>query len=643
MCRLILVAMAALAVSFLGEALDAERGRAPTLESAMRFHIGNDANASNGWAEPGFDDSSWTASEQGAWPRPAYHSDGFVCVRLQAPVRADAAEPFSLRVSALSGELLAYEVFVNGTRVGSFGRVPPGERLESLPRAVVFDLPSGLVRAGDKAQIAIRVWYPPFVRRKGGRDTIVLEFDQSRTLHAEAEVEQQRALLRNVPLMLINVLVLLLGSTVAWAGYSSRNRDVRLCGLMLGSLPLLPLFLQIVDARVIDISASAYFPLQVIAQLPPMFMSVVFIWGINGFKDVFFKRLMLAAMVVFNTASLAAFVPSAPSPLVTASIVALPIGLRAFDILNVGANTWAFFNVRRNRVIAVTMMLVPVASLIHGLRAMFEGQGTNYFDLTFTSFGICLAAVLAQRAWAEWRMRDALQTEFETAREVQQRLVPTAVDVPGFRIESAYKPAKHVGGDSFYIRPDEEGGVLVVVGDVSGKGLKAAMTVSTMIGALRTMPALPPAGILAALNRGLVGQMQGGFVTCCVASISHDGKLTFANAGHIPPYVNGKEIALESGLPLGLAAEATYTEATLSLPPNVQLTLLTDGIAEARNASGELFGFDRTLQLSNRSANEIAQAAVDFGQEDDITVLTLTRQPGVERVPAELEVQAALE
>ncbi len=135
--------------------------------------------------------------------------------------------------------------------------------------------------------------------------------------------------------------------------------------------------------------------------------------------------------------------------------------------------------------------------------------------------------------------------------------------------------------------------------------------------------------------------MQGGFVTGCVASISYDGKLTFANAGHLPPYVNGKEIALESGLPLGLAADATYPEATLNLQLNVQLTLLTDGVAEARNASGELFGFDRTLKLSNRSSNEIAQAAIDFGQEDDITVLTLKRQPGVEQVPAELEVQAA--
>jgi serine phosphatase RsbU (regulator of sigma subunit) len=276
-------------------------------------------------------------------------------------------------------------------------------------------------------------------------------------------------------------------------------------------------------------------------------------------------------------------------------------------------------------VIAVTMMLVPVASLIHGLRATFEEQGTNYFDLTFTAFGICLAAVLAQRAWAEWRTRDSLQAEFETAREMQQRLVPPAVDVPGFRIESAYKPAQHVGGDFYYIRPLEQNGLLVVVGDVSGKGLRAAMTVNLVIGALRTMPELAPMRILVALNRGLVGQMGGGFTTCLVLRADADGKLTIANAGHIPPYLAGKELPLESSLPLGLAADTIYTEAVFQLSANQQLTLLTDGVVEARDKAGVLYGFERAAALSIQPAEAIATAAQAFGQDDDITALTLAR------------------
>ena len=99
--------------------------------------------------------------------------------------------------------------------------------------------------------------------------------------------------------------------------------------------------------------------------------------------------------------------------------------------------------------------------------------------------------------------------------------------------------------------------------------------------------------------------------------------MTAANAGHILPYVDGREIPAETGLPLGLSADSIYPEMTIHLPLGSQLALVTDGIVEARNPHGELFGFDRTAALSNQPAEEIAAAAQSFGQEDDITVLTL--------------------
>jgi serine phosphatase RsbU (regulator of sigma subunit) len=151
------------------------------------------------------------------------------------------------------------------------------------------------------------------------------------------------------------------------------------------------------------------------------------------------------------------------------------------------------------------------------------------------------------------------------------------------------------------------------------------MTVSSIVGALRTMPALPAARILTALNRGLVGQLRGGFVTCCVARIGQDCAVTIANAGHLSPYRNGAEVPVAAGLPLGIHTEAAYEESHFQLVPGETLAFLSDGVVEARNASGELFGFDRTLQISSSGAQAIAQAAMDFGQDDDITVLTLTR------------------
>jgi serine phosphatase RsbU (regulator of sigma subunit) len=100
--------------------------------------------------------------------------------------------------------------------------------------------------------------------------------------------------------------------------------------------------------------------------------------------------------------------------------------------------------------------------------------------------------------------------------------------------------------------------------------------------------------------------------------------LTIANAGHIAPYVAGKELPVENGLPLGLAADTTYAESRFQLAPGEQLTLLTDGVVEARDKSGALFGFQRSAALSTQPAEAIACAAQAFGQDDDITVLTFS-------------------
>jgi serine phosphatase RsbU (regulator of sigma subunit) len=97
-----------------------------------------------------------------------------------------------------------------------------------------------------------------------------------------------------------------------------------------------------------------------------------------------------------------------------------------------------------------------------------------------------------------------------------------------------------------------------------------------------------------------------------------------ANAGHLAPYRNREEVAVASGLPLGIVVEADYSNSAVQLAPGDTLTFLSDGVVEAKSSSGELFGFDRTLSISNQSAEEIARAAQTFGQQDDITVLTLT-------------------
>jgi len=175
------------------------------------------------------------------------------------------------------------------------------------------------------------------------------------------------------------------------------------------------------------------------------------------------------------------------------------------------------------------------------------------------------------------------------------------------------------------VRASQDGSLLIAVGDVSGKGLPAALAVAAIVGAFRALPELAPALMLQALNRGISRNSQGGFVTCCALRVAPDGSVTFANAGHLSPYCNGREIELESGFPLGLVPSAEYPETHFRLNPGDRLTLLSDGVVEARNSAGELFGFERTREISSQSVEQIAAAAQAFGQEDDITVLTLTR------------------
>jgi serine phosphatase RsbU (regulator of sigma subunit) len=242
-------------------------------------------------------------------------------------------------------------------------------------------------------------------------------------------------------------------------------------------------------------------------------------------------------------------------------------------------------------------------------------------------FLVGMLAIFVHRFTRTSQHEDAHRRELESARAVQQVLIPEAIpQVPGFAIESVYKPAGEVGGDFFQILPWGSG-VLAVIGDVSGKGMPAAMTVSLLVGTVRTLVhyTQSPGEILAAMNQRMLGRLQGGFTTCLIAYVAADGRVTAANAGHISPYVAGREMPVENGLPLGLSAGAPYIETCFDLAANEQLTLVTDGVVEARGKNGELFGFSRTQDISREDAEHIAQAAHGFGQEDDITVLTVAR------------------
>jgi serine phosphatase RsbU (regulator of sigma subunit) len=241
---------------------------------------------------------------------------------------------------------------------------------------------------------------------------------------------------------------------------------------------------------------------------------------------------------------------------------------------------------------------------------------------------VTLAVIILLRSTTVVRRQAMLEGELAAAQQVQQVLLPEEIAiVPGFTIESVYQPAQQVGGDFFQILPTGDGGLLLVVGDVAGKGLPAAMLVSVLVGAIRGVAVYTrdPAELLANLNERLIGRTQGSFSTAVAACIDAEGRVTIANAGHLSPYLNGREVDLAGALPLGVMSGVAYETREFCLAPGSRLTFYSDGVVEARNQRGELFGFERAQELSTQPAAAIVAAAQKFGQEDDITVVTIAR------------------
>ena len=330
------------------------------------------------------------------------------------------------------------------------------------------------------------------------------------------------------------------------------------------------------------------------------------------------------------------------------SVLAMPAYL--WILLVVFVKAWQ--NVADARLLLVPAVLQVTATLLYEIyRVMFFfGLQLSNWNAPFSPiawpfpiqqtraadflFLLAVLGILIERFTRTRSQEESYAREFADAREVQQYLIPAHLPAtPGFAIESQYLPAREVGGDFFQILPDaKDGSVLVVVGDVAGKGLQAGMLATLIVGAVRVAAGFTadPGKILALLNERLQGR---GLVTCLALQIDADGTATLANAGHLPPYLNGKEMEMEGALPLGAIAGIEFPVMKFRLDAADTLMLLSDGVVEAQDAEGKLFGFERIGEMlrDKMTAAGLAAAAQAFGQEDDITVLSLTRTVGLNR------------
>jgi steroid delta-isomerase-like uncharacterized protein len=244
-------------------------------------------------------------------------------------------------------------------------------------------------------------------------------------------------------------------------------------------------------------------------------------------------------------------------------------------------------------------------------------------------------------------MRQSIAQELRVARSIQEASLPKEVPtLEGWVISPRYQPAREVGGDFYDFHLLSEGRLGLVVGDATGKGVPAALVMSTTCGMLQvTAQALDsssPGEVLEQVNETLLARIpQNMFVTCFYAILDpQSGTLRYANAGHDPPYLhrNGSAEQLKArGMPLGLMPGMGYEEKETILDAGEVTLFYSDGLVEAHDPQGEMFGFPRLGEL-------VAEHAADEGslgdfllrelytfvgegweQEDDITLLTLRR------------------
>jgi serine phosphatase RsbU (regulator of sigma subunit)/predicted ester cyclase len=240
--------------------------------------------------------------------------------------------------------------------------------------------------------------------------------------------------------------------------------------------------------------------------------------------------------------------------------------------------------------------------------------------------------------------RERVEQELRVARRIQQASLPKEVpQLEGWHISPFYRPAREVGGDFYDFHLLPEGKVGLVVGDATGKGVPAALVMATTCGMLRlaAQSHSSPAQMLRGVNEVLFPNIPTNmFVTCFYAILEpKSGTLSYANAGHDVPYLhrNGDAEELRArGMPLGLMTGMSYEEKETILTSGEAALLYSDGLVEAHNTRGEMFGFPRLRTIiaehgEKRSLGDLlieelySFAGERWEQEDDITLLTLRR------------------
>jgi len=628
------------------------------LSGPWKFHTGDDL----AWAEQDYDDSSWgtidvtppagsenvelgTSGYIPGWTGSGYPNyAGYAWYRLRINVRSSHGR---LAIKMPDSADDAYQVYVNGKLIGELGDFTAKgvTAYSTVPRS--FRLPRDL-RSGPMT-IAVRMWMdsatpflspdaggmhePPVLGHAGVISTLI-QLDWDDTAHA-------------VGSGFLEIFILMLAWAVAVSLlWMDRSEPAYLWLSLVCAVTILENSVVLIVNFATWISLTPGVVLQTVIIGPIRIGLWVIFWAywFRIARMAWIHRIVwsLVLLTIICTAMLRAPLYGTRIP-VHAAIYLSPIllGLQlAFVILLFVITVRGIVKQRTEGWLALPAVLLVALSLyqvnlhLFHIRTRFDVFGFNFqLGTIATILSIFLITVMLLRRFLyTQRKREQWKAEIEQARQVQHVLIPEELPtVSGFAIESEYRPAREVGGDFFQILPQtDDGSVLIIVGDVTGKGLQAGMLVALIVGAVRTAVQYhsDPLILMNSLNDRLWGRGRAS-ATCLILRITKDGQVTLANAGHLPPYLNGAEVPMEGSLPIGVIPGADFFVTHFSMAPGDTLMLMSDGVAEAQDQHKQLFGFERIQEMLQKpiSAAALAAAAEAFGQEDDILVLRIQRDP----------------
>ena len=589
----------------------------PLFSQPARYHFGDDPR----WAELKFDDSAWLEAENGNAPAPPLESGGVTWLRCRVAVPANDTGPLAVGSNLVTMTANPHEIWVNGFRAGGEGSFPPRAVSWIAPETGVYDLPAGIAPPGSTAIVALRIWTSPSARFPGFRANFPVRFEigAQELLRNKERLAIAESRLAAIPTLITGAGYLLLGAGLFLIWHLGRgSRELLWFAALLCSFGLTTGVPAAEDLLRFRMEASHFWGISILLGIIRVFVFPEFEWAVFGIRNRIPLRVIQAIPVASFLLLFFVQTTTEPEPWLGPATLAFFVQIRFFGLVNVGIAAWQFCFKPETRAVAGAMF---VWSALQSFRS--PQQLGSILSVATILLCVSMTALLIRRTWKAWRQKEELEADLQAARQVQTALLSSGGTASkDFAVETVYEPAKQVGGDFYWFSDcPEDGSLLVVVGDVSGKGLQAAMMVSVAVGILGVEESKSPATILSRLNNGLVGRTTG-FVTCCCARFDRDGTATIANAGHPSPYCDSREVILDAGLPLGVVQGIAYDEQVVA---GSRFTFVSDGVVEAASPEGELFGFERTRAISGKCAQEIAAAARAWGQNDDITVVTVRR------------------